>query len=431
MSKDKEVIKNIFFGFIYKPIGIIISFLTIPLSINYLGNTNYGLWATILSIISWISFFDIGIGNGLRNYLSKEIALKDYRSAREYIATGYIIIFIISLGSFFLIALSFYLINWNIVFNTDILINKELLFIMILNLLFMCTNFFLNLIKTILYSVQKSSVIGVMQVATQLLNLGGLYLLLRGSFSSKLVGITIVYGLGTLIVNIIVTIVFFRRNKVFLPKIKEFRRDKIKSLTGLGMKFFVIQLAGVIVFTTDNLIITKLFGPQEVTPYSITFKIFSTVIMLHGIIVTPIWSAVTKAYAEKDKEWIKKILKKLNLFQLIIASFVGLLCYLFPHIVRFWIKSDVLVSKSLILSFGIYVIISTFCNNYAYIINGIGNLNFQMYLSIFQGLINIPISIYCAKNLDLGISGVIIGTNITLIIGLILYPFKIKKIVGV
>ena len=53
-----------------------------------------------------------------------------------------------------------------------------------------------------------------------------------------------------------------------------------------------------------------------------------------------------------------------------------------------------------------------------------------MHLSIFQGLINIPISIYCAKNLNLGISGVIIGTNITLIIGLILYPFKIKRIVG-
>lgn len=429
LSKNKEVLKNIGLSIIYKPIGIMISLILIPITIKYLGNSIYGLWATILSIISWMNFFDIGIGNGLRNKLTSAITKKDYILAREYIGTAYVVIGWISLLILFLFTIGFNTFNWNNIFNTNIYSNKELYIIMVVNLMFISLNFILKLVTTIYYSLQKSSIMGIMQILNQFLNLLGIYILLKIEYSHELLGISIVYGGASLIINFIFSFFLFYKNKELIPNRKSYKRERIKSLTGLGIKFFIMQIAGMIVFTTDNLIITKLFGPEEVTPYVITFKIFSIIIMIHGIVITPIWSAITKAYAERDINWIEKTLKKLNIFWLLIVIGTLILYYLYPYLLKFWIGTSVAIPNNLILMFAFYAIISTFCNNYAYIFNGMGEIDLPLKISIVQGVINIPLSIYFAKILNMGSSGVILGTNITLLLSLGLFPIKFKSLI--
>ena len=71
------------------------------------------------------------------------------------------------------------------------------------------------------------------------------------------------------------------------------------------------RLAAVVVFTTDNLIITQLFGPAQVAPYAIALKYFNIAQMGFSIIITPFWSAFTEAYAKNDFGWIKNTIKKL------------------------------------------------------------------------------------------------------------------------
>lgn len=57
--------------------NIIINLAYVPLLINSLNQDRYGIWLTITTIVSWIAFFDIGLGNGLRNKLAESIACKD------------------------------------------------------------------------------------------------------------------------------------------------------------------------------------------------------------------------------------------------------------------------------------------------------------------------------------------------------------------
>ena len=46
----------------------------VPLTIHYINPTRYGIWLTVSSIIGWVSFFDIGFGNGLRNKFAEALA---------------------------------------------------------------------------------------------------------------------------------------------------------------------------------------------------------------------------------------------------------------------------------------------------------------------------------------------------------------------
>src|ERR1039457_877950 len=87
--------KNIIGLVISKGLSIFISLLLVRLTINYVNPTNYGIWITLSSIIAWMSFFDIGFGNGLRNKFAEARATGNEIKARNYISTTYAILSII------------------------------------------------------------------------------------------------------------------------------------------------------------------------------------------------------------------------------------------------------------------------------------------------------------------------------------------------
>ena len=51
--------KNILATFIFKGCSIAISLILVPLTINYINPTQYGIWITLSSIVGWFAFFDI------------------------------------------------------------------------------------------------------------------------------------------------------------------------------------------------------------------------------------------------------------------------------------------------------------------------------------------------------------------------------------
>ena len=59
--------KNILGSILIKGFSILISLIVVPLTINYINPSRYGIWLTLSSIVGWFSFFDIGLTQGLRN----------------------------------------------------------------------------------------------------------------------------------------------------------------------------------------------------------------------------------------------------------------------------------------------------------------------------------------------------------------------------
>src|SRR4051794_26485261 len=53
-----------------RSIAFATGFVTVPLTLHYLGPERYGMWATLSSVIAMAAFADLGLGNGLLNALS-------------------------------------------------------------------------------------------------------------------------------------------------------------------------------------------------------------------------------------------------------------------------------------------------------------------------------------------------------------------------
>ncbi|MDB4121816.1 MATE family efflux transporter [Flavobacteriaceae bacterium] len=421
--------KNIIITFFCNVISVLVSFLFVPLMLDVLSDIEYGAWLTLSSVVSWFTFFDLGLGNGLRNSLSKFIANKQYRRAKIYVSTAYGGITIIVFLLIFLFTVIFNLFNWNSVFSLPDSIT-DFSKIVAITIYFFLGKFIFQLINSILLAYLKSGITTIIISLTSVMSFLGIYLL--SSFSkATFLNVTIVMSSVPVLILILFTIFYFRTNmKNIRPSIHLVNFKLCEDLFRLGFKFFYIQIAAIILFSTDNFIITKVLGPEKVVPYNISYKYFAVIIMFFSIITGPLWSSVTEAYAKNDFIWIKKTIKTMLKFWILAVLLTSLMVVFSNRFYKFWVGDDVTVPMGLSFLMGVYIIMSTFSLIFTNFINGVGSVKLQLYTATISMIINIPLSIYFAKNLEMGSMGVILATCVSLSYSVILKPMQYYKIIN-
>ena len=139
-TRSIAVKKNIAGSLVLKCISILISLQVVPLTINYINPTKYGIWLTLSSIIAWLSYFDLGFAHGFRNRFAEAKAKGDIKLAREYISTTYAVLFL--LFSFILLVALIVnnFLNWSNILNISPIYNDELHLVFGLLACFFCLN---------------------------------------------------------------------------------------------------------------------------------------------------------------------------------------------------------------------------------------------------------------------------------------------------
>ncbi|NVJ89810.1 MAG: oligosaccharide flippase family protein [Flavobacteriaceae bacterium] len=427
MDRKKILTKNISLGVLYKFLSLILVFTTIPNLLNYLEVEQYGIWVTIFSLINIVLFIDGGIGNGLKTKLSEAISLKDYKLAKTYITTAYISIGFISIILFLIGSLFIYFLKLQNVFNTDVLTETELKAILYVTLFLVVTGFVLNLFKSFYYANQQASKVELAMMLYQLIILLTVFILLN-FFTRNLLYVAILYGGSNIIISLIFTLIFFKKNKKLIPAITFFSKNRVKDLMGLSLGFFIIQLSMIVIYTTDSLIITNLLGPAEVTNYDIVYKLFQVIITISVIAQDPFWALYTDAFQKKDFDWIKKTIIRLNKLFVLFSFFIFILYIIAEDVIKFWLQRDLLLENSLLFYMSFFILIRVYGIIYMSFLNAIGIIKLQMWLYVFGALINIPISIFLVKYFNLGSSGVILGTIVSILGLSVFLPFQTYKI---
>ena len=161
---------------------------------------------------------------------------------------------------------------------------------------------------------------------------------------------------------------------------------------------------------TNNIIIAQLFGPREVTVFNLASKLFSVVLILFSIILSPFWSAFTDAYAKGDISWIKATYNKVQKFLFLVTIFVIALFILSPFIFKAWLGNLIQIPSLLSLITGICIILSCWHLLCCFLLNGLSKITLQLYLYLVCFVVNIPLAVLLGKTI--GISGVVLANAI-------------------
>lgn len=405
------------------------NFLLVPLTIKFLDTENYGIWLTLSSFIAWFSFFDIGLGNGLRNKFAEAKAKGDMRLAQAYVSSAYFTIGAVSLGLMIVFLGLNFIIDWTKVFNANESLQKDLGLLMPIVFSFFCLQLVTKLITTIYTADQNHSMQGKINFFTQAGSLLAIWLMTLTAKSSLLLFGIVFSALPVFILLALNIFAFKGIYKNYKPKIILWRREYLRSIFGLGFVFFIVQISGIVLYSTDNVIISNLFTPADVVPYNIAHKYFSISIIGFNIIAAPYWSSITEAYHKNEFDWILKAMKSLKKIVYVFATAILGMVLLSDTFYEFWLNSKVSVSHPVTFLIALFFVLSLYVTPYTIFLNGTGKIRLQALQGVIMAIINIPLSLLLAKVFDLGVPGVILSTLICFMPSVILSQLQYQKII--
>lgn len=420
--------KNVLFIYLFQGTDLLLGLVTMPLTLKYLNPLTFGIFLTINSIVEWFSYFDVGMGEGLRNKLAEAIAKNDYRVARHYLSTAYFTIGII----FITLLILFYVVNpflnWTKILNADSSFSREVTILSYIVFSSFCIKSILSLINKVLFAMQIPAITHFFTLLTRILYMIAILLLLKYTSSSL-----VYYGLSqnSILISIpIVSSIYFYSTKFksFAPSIKFIDFKYIKDITNLGFKFFILGISMLVTLLSNNFLISHFIGPSEVTSYNLANKYFSILYMLFIVIVTPMWSAYTDAFFKGDIKWILNVLHKIRKIWFLMVIIMILMLIVSKLFFRLWIGNQIEISYGLSASVALYLLANSWMAIYHSFINGVSKVRLQIILIITGAVINIPVSIFLAVYLNLGSAGIILGTVISILPSTILAPIQTYKI---
>ena len=427
-SRNKMLRNNILFSGFLKIVGLLTSLVIVPITINYLNNEVYGIWMTITSILYWITTFDIGLGNGMRNYLAEALATNDTKLGKKYISTTMLLLSLIALSMAIVLLYPLITINFNSFFNTNAIAGNELRMAVVIAVGFTLMNFVLKNIGMIFVAMQKYAINDLLSISGNVIALILIYILTKVT-TGNLVLVVLAYTMTSCVAFLLAAIPLFWKHPELKPSLRFFDKSLGKKIAGKGFGFFVIQISScLVIFGAANFFITQSCGPAAVTTYNIAYKFFNLLVIAYTIILAPMWNAYTDAYVKGDMQWIKATFNKaLKFWVLSICGGLGMLliCNLFY---KLWIGNMVNVPLSVSASTLIYVCFFNLNNCATYLINGLNKIFVQIIISL--AVTTLYIITVLAFGRKLGVEGIVISMAASYAVMSVVHLYQCRKLIN-
>ena len=410
-SRSKKMYKNTVAMIGIRGVSMILTLISAPIMLHHVDRADYGVLLTLTSIVGWVGYMDVGLGNGLRNKLPEFLAKGDFHSAKKIVSSCYVTlaIYVALIIVIFLIVSPF--IDWLGVLNSPTSDAGEIRGLTNVVFIAFCIQFLFGLINSILFAYQMPAFQSLFTFVGQFVALIALVIQVYVFDVTSVLQIGAVNSIPPLVLFLGSIGLFRTKLKDIAPSFKLFEFKSVGSILSLGLKFFVLQMITIVLFQANSIIIARVVSPEAVVEYNLAFKYVSLLTMIFTIVITPVWSATTDAYVRKDFEWINKTLSFSR--KVCIASvFIGVLMVLASKFVYgMWLgRGSIDISYSTTGLIFLYISFEMLYKVYGTIINGTGKVFAQMILTGIIAIIYIPLAIFLA-NLC-GLSGVLIANVI-------------------
>ena len=384
--------KNILASFIIKGWSAVIVLLMVPATLHCLGEYKNGIWLTISSLLLWIDNMDIGLGNGLRNKISEYMAHGERERTRSLVSSTFAMLSCIIIPVMLVLLLLIAVGDPYQVFNAAPTKVPHLDQVLMVTVILVCTSFVFKLIGNFYMGLQLPAVSNLLIALGQTLALIGTYIVLW-SGSHSLMFIALVNTLSPLLVYLLAyPYTFFYKYPQLRPSFRLIDFKEAKAVINMGVQFFIMQISSVVLFMTSNILISNLFSPEMVTPYQITYRYFSILLVVFTVICMPFWNATTDAYQRNDMEWIRQAASKLRLMTIGILLCLIVMVALSDIVYAIWIDRQTVIDIRMSIVMAAYIFILIYSMRYSYFINGIGTLRLQLIFTATAAIVFIPLA---------------------------------------
>jgi O-antigen/teichoic acid export membrane protein len=426
--RGKHLKFTVFTGFMARASAMLVTIVSVPLTLSYLGNERFGLWMTATSVVSMLAFADFGIGNGLLSAVAEASGRDDLDQIRRYISSGLTILIAIAACMLLLFFSTAYpLVDWSHVFNVHSPTARAEAGPTIAALV-VCVACSVSalVVPRVQLALQYGFIYNLWVTIAQFAVICAIWLISIGHGSVPLL-ILALSGLPPLI-SAINGLIFFRRNRQYRPRWAFVDKAAMRRILSTGFMFVLLQIGLSISFTSDKLIIARLLGAEAVASYSVYERVFGVGVNVVMVMLTPIWPAYAEAWARNDTEWVRRALRRsLSLSIGVSAAFAASIVVAGPLIVTLWTRKNVPVDSIVLYGLGIWCVIQATLNALSMLLNGLHMIRIQVIASILTACVAIPLKLLLVR--DLGPAGAVLASSaVAICFSVIPFSIVVRKI---
>lgn len=395
-----------------RAIGMAATLATIPLTVGYLGPERYGVWVTLGSVLTWLQLADLGLPNGLTNAIAEANARDDRVLAQRYVATAYWALTALSLALIALFGAAHAYVNWpRILGSMSPTAAREISAAVALAFVAFMLSFPLAITDRVYIAHQEGAIANVWSILANLATVAGVLVVIRTR--GGLPALVIASSGVRLLVSIASTCWLVTVHRPYLfPLPSRFDRSAWRRLGRDGARLAIIQIAAMLLFSTDNYIIARVLGASYVTPYSVTWSLFTIPQLPATLMFSYLWAAYGDAIARRDAVWV------IHTFRRTLLVFVGFsaamsvpLALAGAGVIREWVGEVAVAPRSVFVWMAVWSIVFAYMNGLACLLNANGRFRGQTLYGSSTAVLNIVLSVWWAR--EYGLPGVIAGTVVS------------------
>jgi len=383
--------------------------LTLPLAVRYLGAERFGVWATIISTVVFLNLLDIGIGSTLTNHVAHAYAVGDREYAARYTTNALALTIAVASLAGGALLLAWPHVDWVRMFNvshsvatTDVSVTVAAAMALVL------IGLPASLCGRILAGYQEVHFSNLAVAAGTLANFAGL--VAGVALKMPMPVLFIMSSGGVTLANLVAFAgLLFWRRPWLRPRRSQVKWRTTRELLGSGTGFFLIQVAGAVVFSSDNVVVSHYLGAAQVTPYTVTWRLVGLSALLQGLVFPALWPAYSEAYTKGDYGWMRSAFRSsLRATFALNLGFALLLLAVGKPLIRWWAGQAAVPSMALLAAMAIWAVISGCMTVESCLLAAVNRTRAQGVLSLIAAAVNLGLSILLVQRI--GAVGVISGT---------------------
>lgn len=403
-----------------KVLTVVISLISVPLTIGYLGIERYGAWVAIGAVLTWMSLTDFGLSTGLGNAITADAHRDRPDLVRMHLSNFVLLVGGIGLMLAVVIAAVWPWISWGSLLGvTRPETVAELGTALSLAFALILLRLPLSMSGRVYIAYQEGHIGNRWAAAGSVLSLIGLLIVTRTQGGLPLLVLS-VYGTGVAMDAASTLWLFTRHRPGVRPHWREVRPAAFSQVAAVGGQFFLITIMALVTFQSDTLVIAHFLGARAVPGYSVPYQLFNYAVLPQTLVFPYLWSAFTEAITRGDIAWVRRTFYVYVAGAVAATAAIALLMLIVARpFIGWWTHGTVMPALPLLALLAGWGVINAYAGAVSCLLAAASRLRYQLIYSALASIANLAISIILVQRI--GVIGVI-GTTVVVYLVMLCGP---------